>query len=497
MPENSRDISPKSQPVSGSASDNDTSERSAREKLKKASLASLGMSAEERSTKESEGHSSRSISNSEVTKIDATDASAVKEVTRGRPLRKRSYEDFEGSGTDVEDTARAGANGHTRKKSQDVHSRGSSKGEGSPQPDTTDIVKEASEDKATTSQVPFAGAAGTMYGTPPSIAAVGAGGSCRNNGAKSLSVGGNGEQLGMNVDSIMCNFGADRQTESGTVSPRKKRSRDQFDTEIDREQKIAATEEARALRLSSEIDREEMIIGSGETTPPPRTSKNIERSDVEPSKNIFGSSSRLGSLAAPSKVAASLSTPSDVKITSQSAFASSGFAALANSATSPFTKIEGPSSSVTNSFATAARDVGATPSNESLASPAASVSAISGFGSFSNPAASTTRRNGMPSHDETAPAKPGFFGGAVFGGGFGAGFGSGHKLSSFAAPTGDARLKGSSGAVKPIGSLEDRNEEERNNLSDDESDQENCEDVGTREADERFQHQNGLSIPRR
>ena len=40
-----------------------------------------------------------------------------------------------------------------------------------------------------------------------------------------------------------------------TSSPRKKRSRDQFDADADREQKIMATEEARAHRRSAEIDR--------------------------------------------------------------------------------------------------------------------------------------------------------------------------------------------------------------------------------------------------
>ena len=49
----------------------------------------------------------------------------------------------------------------------------------------------------------------------------------------------------------------DHEMNDGAYSPRKKRSRDQMDTEADREQKIAATEEARAQRRSDELDRSE------------------------------------------------------------------------------------------------------------------------------------------------------------------------------------------------------------------------------------------------
>lgn len=50
---------------------------------------------------------------------------------------------------------------------------------------------------------------------------------------------------------------ADQEMRDSASSPRRKRSRDQFDTEADREQKIPATEEARAHRRSDELERGE------------------------------------------------------------------------------------------------------------------------------------------------------------------------------------------------------------------------------------------------
>lgn len=90
------------------------------------------------------------------------------------------------------------------------------------------------------------------------------------------------------------------------------------------------------------------------------------------------------------------------------------------------------------------------------------------------------------------PAKGAIFGGSVFGGGFQGGFSGGTKLSSFAAPTGDAKLGLGNGAVKPIGSP-------RRDIEEDDLDSDGGgEDVGQNEREEdeeevdgRFQQQDG------
>ena len=72
---------------------------------------------------------------------------------------------------------------------------------------------------------------------------------------------------------------ADLEMRDSASSPRKKRSRDQFDTEADREQKIPATEEARAHRRSDELERGE---GSFVRTRSPVSSEGSEGAEKEP-----------------------------------------------------------------------------------------------------------------------------------------------------------------------------------------------------------------------
>ena len=491
-PDDLRDISPDLEPVSGSVSDNDTSERSAREKLKKASLASLGIRGEERTAKGTGEQLSTLTSNAVAQRNDATETFAIGEEVRGRPLKKRSHDKFEGIGGAVQIGSDC-ANGRARKRSRDIDSVGSSKSEGRPPPNFTDRVKEECEDPLTAAQTTTAGAVGD-YGTQPGTATAREGGSPGKNEATFSSFGGKADRPGADFNSTTRNFETDRRVDTGTMSPRKKRSRDQLDTDLDREQKIAATEEARALRLSSEIDRGETISGSAGNTPPPGTSHDADRFDVESPKNVLGTSSSNASPAVPRK-AASLSKLSDTKTTSHSSFASSGFAALANSTTSPFTNVMVTSTSNEKSFAVATSGTRKEQSKVPLAAHASSDPAIGGFGSSANPMASIFGRSEPPSFGAAGLAKPSLFGGPVFGGGFGAGFGSGNKLSSFAAPTGDTRLTGGSGAIRPIGSLDERNEEDRTSDSDDESEQDGGKDDGAVEVDERFQHQDGKSVP--
>lgn len=92
-------------------------------------------------------------------------------------------------------------------------------------------------------------------------------------------------------------------------------------------------------------------------------------------------------------------------------------------------------------------------------------------------------------------SKTGVFGGSVFGSAFGGPFGGGNRLTSFAAPSGNARLGATNGTIKPIGSPKHDGDEDGNSESDVEVSAENKKDEETEEADGRFQHQDGMHIP--
>lgn len=81
------------------------------------------------------------------------------------------------------------------------------------------------------------------------------------------------------------------------------------------------------------------------------------------------------------------------------------------------------------------------------------------------------------------------FGGSVFGGGFGGGFAAGGKLTSFAAPTGDAKVGTSNGTIRPIGSPTHQDHDEENSEGDGEGMTED--DNYGDDVDERFQHKDG------
>lgn len=202
-----------------SASDNDTSERPVREKLKKTSLASLPRD----NLMSPRAHTEAERDDAMLMHHDVASTTGVCPGPRGRPLRKRSFDDIEpaeGDTSEVTTDVIGNIGGHARKRSRDVR--------------------------------------------------VGAGfdGESRKRGAPETPVQEVDEQ---NLsDNEMAELEDDRSPESGALShiqdavdedmtdsalPRKKRSRDQFDTDMDREQKIPATEEAKAQRRSEESER--------------------------------------------------------------------------------------------------------------------------------------------------------------------------------------------------------------------------------------------------
>lgn len=206
-----------------SASDNDTSERPVREKLKKTSLASLPRDnfMSPRAHTESERDDAM-LTHHEVTPNEQT--TGVCPGPRGRPLRKRSFDDIEHAECDTfEVTADVISNigGHARKRSRDVRVGAGFDGENRKRGAPETPVQEVDEQNLSDNEM-----AELEDNRSPESGAL--------------------SHIQNAVDEDM--------TDSNLL-PRKKRSRDQFDTDMDREQKIPATEEAKAQRRSEEIER--------------------------------------------------------------------------------------------------------------------------------------------------------------------------------------------------------------------------------------------------
>lgn len=177
---------------------------------------------------------------------------------------------------------------------------------------------------------------------------------------------------------------------------------------------------------------------------------------------------------------------------SADAFASSGFATLAGSSTSPFGTLGGTSTAATASpFASAGVFNSGKAETDRKETQKTETAAKGGFGALVN-----NSSTGFGTIDRSPFATPGssktdVFGGSVFGSAFGGPFGGGNRLTSFAAPTGNAKLGASNGAIKPIGSPKHDGDEDENSESDGEVLAENKKDEEADEADGRFQHQDG------
>ena len=222
--------------------------------------------------------------------------------------------------------------------------------------------------------------------------------------------------------------------------------------------------------------------------------KSIQR----PPKSAFGSASTFSpsvSLAGSDSFAkvstfAAKATDQEPQ-TSGDAFASSGFAALAGSSTSPFGTLGGPSTAANASpFASAGLNSRKTETDthEALKIEAAPSSGFSTFVDSSSTGFGSTDQSPFGS---SGSKKTSVFGGSVFGSAFGGPFGGGSRLTSFAAPTGDAKLGVSNGAIKPIGSPKRDEDEDENSGSEAEGAAESKKDEDIEEPDGRFQHQDG------
>lgn len=220
--EGSSRISTSSLQATDSASDNDTSERPVREKLKKTSIASIPKNGlvsprAHMETAQGDAMSIQHLEEHQVAEKETIDPSVG---SRGRSLRKRSFEDFEtieGDGVEVDEQSAGILSEHTRKRSRDVRTGEGLEGEIRPREDAKIPAQESDEQNLNDNDMI----------EPDNYHPM----SAPLNVANSL----------------------DQDMRDSALSPRRKRSRD-LDTDTYREQKIPATKGIKAMRSSDEIE---------------------------------------------------------------------------------------------------------------------------------------------------------------------------------------------------------------------------------------------------
>ena len=490
-------------------SDNDTVERPVREKLKKTSIASISqhptatLEATDPTSKSTNDHILPPHSSWHKNQLsEKTDVLSDIEAARGRPVRKRSFDDLEAEDTQVDESEAVGGqqtnlNGHARKRSRDVRAGNLLREDERPRALETTLQEEPEDlgsDKIQRTAMDDDSEKGVDAATEPLSRVeieeeIG--------GQQSVSpVGGTISNARGDAGIGTSNEAADQEMPDPSFSPRKKRSRDQFDSEVDREQKIPATEEARAQRRSDEIDRSDNpqvpvpigSVASQEDKPNlgNSTMENHSTTAKQPGATSIFPAQSISVTTHPT--AKATENPNQYPVSTKS-FASSGFAALAQSSTSPFGALGITSTNVTSFSSFPKRKP--EQDDSSVQDRLEEKSAVkAGYGGFLKSSPSVAGANEASPFAATESAKTAVFGGSVLGRGFGSTFGTGDKLLSFASSTGDARLGTDATSFRPIGSPKRNEDENETSDGDGEGDAQNeREEIGA-EVDSRFQHQN-------
>lgn len=506
------------------------SEKPVREKLKKTSIASISQHAMADQDIASETHNPMEIASADQMDPVSGEGTNSKDadLIRGRPVRKRSFDDLEAADVEKSSTPEVGQrqempNGHARKRSRDIRTGEPLKGDGRLRVIDVPVHEEgedATGEKASYESLDSGSEKAVDAATEPlSRVEIEPGSPSRDSGDTAphkLSTMIEHTAPEADIETL------DHEMRDSTASPRKKRSRDQFDSEAEREQKIPATEEARAHRRSDEIDRsEDLSLGNEDDILPEdaayaekhlngaevdSTTTDVDEETDTPPSRIFGATSTFSDTTASkrSQTSSEFTTQSKDKSIDQQpqsstkTFASSSFAALAQSGTSPFGALGAQSTNAnapspfSSSSAFSPKKSFPTEVDSTKAEPAAS----SGFGAFAS-ASSSGFGVAQPSpFGASGAVSNNVFGGSVFGGGFGGGFGGANKLSNFASPNGDARVGNSHGSIKPIGSPKRKEDDDDDDQSDSDGEGtgEKDRDEGGDEADTRFQHQDGEKV---
>ncbi|KAL8999887.1 MAG: hypothetical protein Q9188_005793, partial [Gyalolechia gomerana] len=434
-----------------SASDNDASERPVREALKKTSIASMPRNdPATRTSKTVVEHDSTTEAN-ERKERDSTgnQLPSPTSESRGRLSRKRSYDDTieaEGSAGSAPAEVHHGMDdvSHARKRSRDVRA----------------VQLPMSEPLAAPNEQPLL--------------------------------------EGESADDVSPDDEAP--DEESAQSLRKKRSRDEFDIDAHRGQKIPATDEARAYRRSEDSergqlpqqdDKDAITIDNSVHREQDTSSENLavlqraeppESGLVPPPPTVRASSPQEPSKATEAEPKAAQKPPGG--------FAASGFAAMSASSKSPFGALGASSPSVFRPNSTTTSIDTAKKSMAGPQKPQAEKSAFSASASpFLTSATTSSGKTGFGFGANGAIPKSSGFGGSAFGGAFSNSTTPAPKLTSFAAPTGDLAPPKPPESTKAFGVQADDSAEEDGG-SDGEA---NHEEVGNGdiEVDSRFQQQEG------
>lgn len=265
-------------PMSESLSDNDTSEKPVREKLKKTSLAS--MSGQQGKFPQTVLAAGTDTMNNSVQSVNVTakgklpeDETASMDSSRARLGKQRSFENLEATG--------GGQLEKTEQQSRpcDVVAANNIETDRPHQP-TEASSEELSKSRVSNGRYEASEAAASTGILKPDSSPKTA---TKNDPAQKEETTGSTGQIARsgkpNQIERQQEHNVDQEMKDGTYSPRKKRSRDQFDTEADREQKIVATEEARAQRRSEELDRAEITSVSVHDLAPSQEITSARKSD--------------------------------------------------------------------------------------------------------------------------------------------------------------------------------------------------------------------------
>lgn len=479
-----RETSPLSQSASGSMSENESGERAARQKLKKASLVAIGKDQVHDAPGQSDVTTINSLTAHESSGQVSREHSEHTEEERGRISRKRSFEELQSTSehVDAPDSETTDATlRHARKRSRDHTFEATSDNQAHSRLERSGVINAEGGDDSSSGKAEASLTKHLVDVSGPSSYADEQSGS---DGTQPVSRDRQPPHAYANPSAVEEKASPSRGPSDGSASPRKKRSREQFDTEPIREQKIIATEEARAQRLSSEFGRAEgsLLVGN-ESTQPGAYHNDVER--------------KGGSLR---KTTADMSSPAEPPIpplpnsetARSSAFAASGFAALAKSSASPFSNL-GVGAFAPSSFALDASK-SLQPDNGgflSFASPGSSPSEVPGSAAKSSPDVSNGGSSASP-FATASRATAESLGRAAFGSATGSGLHAGSKLTSFAASTGDAKIGSSNGNIRPLGSPDLLGREARESESDAGDDEGASKHDGLSEIDQRFQQQDGM-----
>ncbi|KAL8932596.1 MAG: hypothetical protein Q9211_006226, partial [Gyalolechia sp. 1 TL-2023] len=461
------------------ASDNDASEGPVREALKKTSIASMPRNDPDTRTSKTVVEHDSTIEPNGRQDRDSTgnQTPSPTSESRGRLSRKRSYEDTR-EAEEVAGSALAEIHhskddvSHSRKRSRDVRAVQLPTTEPPAAPTEQPLLEgESADDVALHNEAPT---------TEPPAAST----------EQPLLEGESADDVALHDEAPNEDF------EASAQSPRKKRSRDEFDIDAHRGQKIPATDEARAYRRSEDSERGQLPQQDDEDTTTiddsihreqDTSSANVaalqrveppESDLVPPPPTIGASSPQTASKATEAEPAAAQKPPGG--------FAASGFAAMSGLSKSPFGALGASSPSVfrpnstTNSIDT---------TNKSTPGPKQPQAKKSTFSASASPfltsVPTSSEKSGFGFGINGAASKPSGFGGSVFGSAFSNSTAPAPKLTSFAAPTGDLAPPKPTEITKPFGAQADDSAEEDGG-SDGEA---NHEEVGNGdiEVDSRFQ----------